>query len=361
MSNEWADMLAKHGIVDEGNGARVSDAGLDAAGAAPQLVDLTHFTVVEITGEDAPAFLQGQLCNDLSVVTPMHAQITGYCTPKGRLLALPIIVGTQNGFRMLVLQSVKESFLKRLRMFVMRSKVQITESEDWLCSGVIADEAGSVGAAASWTGGLPGAAMDVATADTQQVIRWHDVVSGTDGGQTRARYILLASKADQIELWNSCPELPKRSHLQWRYGDITAGVPSISPGVSEAFVPQMLNLQLINALSFTKGCYPGQEIVARMQYLGKLKRHMRQFYRPSDTATEAEPVVPGDTLSSDVDKDAGVVVDAVTDTHGQTAILAVMKVSSNEATVTINDTELVPVELPYALPSMAESAPVPDK
>jgi len=360
MSNEWAEMLAKHGIGNEGNSAGVSDAGLDTAGTAPQLVDLTHFTVVEITGEDAPAFLQGQFCNDLSVVTPMHAQITGYCTPKGRLLALPIIVGRQNGFRMLVLKSVKESFLKRLRMFVMNAKVDISESEDWLCTGVVADAAGSIGAAASWMGGLPGAAMDVATADSRQVIRWHDSVLDEVGETVCARYIVLASTSDQVDLWNSCPEMEKRSHLQWRHGDITAGVPSVAPGVSDAFVPQMLNLQLINALSFTKGCYPGQEIVARMQYLGKLKRHTRQFYRPSDSATALTPIVPGDTLSSDADKDAGVVVDAVTDAHGQTAILAVMKVSSNGATVTAHDATLVPVELPYALPSMDVSVPVPN-
>lgn len=356
MNEEWVQMVSRCELDQKGDIAvACADDGEDA-GIGPQLVDLKHFTVVDITGEDASTFLQGQFCNDLSQVTPMHAQITGYCTPKGRLLALPVIVGTHDGFRMLVLNSVKESFLKRLRMFVMRSKVEIHENEDWLCTGVIACEDGTTGEASDWLGGLPGGVMDVATSATRQLIRWHDSVQGDDGATTRARYIVLASTADQIELWNGCPALGKRSQEHWRHGDITAGVPSISPGVSEAFVPQMLNLQLINALSFTKGCYPGQEIVARMQYLGKLKRHMKQFrYSAFNEGSDVQVVSPGDSLSSDVDKEAGIVVDAVQGVDGEVVLLAVMKVSSDNATVSTNGTNLISVELPYALPSLVPS------
>lgn len=359
MSNEWVETLRASAVTNNKSGPDIPGHVDITLGNGVQLVDLSDLMIVEITGDDAAAFLQGQFCNDLKQVSSTHAQITGYCTPKGRLLALPTIVGFDNGFRLLIPTEIAENFLKRLRMFVMRSAVTVTERDDWVCIGLIADESGDLGSAATHLRASPVSPMNVATTQARQVIRWHDdysAIAQTDDSQAgRQRYITMASKDDQITLWNACNDAGKHSMATWRLGDISAGIPTVTTGVVESFVPQMLNLQLIDALSFTKGCYPGQEIVARMQYLGKLKRHMRLFkLSPADKRPDFVPV-PGSALSIDGSADAGVVIDAIHDGGKDVLILAVTKVSANTSMFFFNESTLLPVDLPYSLPSLDET------
>ncbi len=352
MSNEWAEMLNTFEINASGS----ADSGVSRANAVAaesvQLVDLSELAVIEITGKDAPSFLQGQFCNDFQQVSSTHAQITGYCTPKGRLLALPTIVGFDGGYKLLVLPSVKEAFIKRLSMFIMRSDVTLQERDEYVCTGVIANTQGSIGTVEQALGTLPLAHMDSVSSEAMQVIRWHDDYADSQ----RARYLVIAEKATLLGVWNSSPDVVKQSQAAWRLADISAGVPSIGAGVQEAFVPQMLNLQLIDALSFTKGCYPGQEIVARMQYLGKLKRHMRLFKMPLNEATSVSELVAGSKLQAGEDAEAGVVVDvAATGTAeagGWIMLLAVVKVSAAQEAFQFDDHSLQVLPLPYALPSL---------
>jgi folate-binding protein YgfZ len=359
MSNEWVETLRASGITDDKSGPEYADSVGSPASDSVQLVDLSVLKVVEISGDDAAKFLQGQFCNDLSQVSSTHAQITGYCTPKGRLLALPTIVGCENGFRLLIPNDVADNFLKRLRMFIMRSDVTVTELDDWVCVGLIASEGGQLGAADKQLGALPLSPLDATITETRQVIRWHDDLSASASADAsypgRHRYISLASVNDQMTLWKNSIDADKRSYASWRLADISAGVPSVTTGVSEAFVPQMLNLQLIDALSFTKGCYPGQEIVARMQYLGKLKRHMRLF--KLSFAANDHVVVPlaGDSLSTEEDAAAGVVVDATHNGANEILMLAVAKVSANTSAFFIAGEQLQPLDLPYPLPSLDDS------
>lgn len=313
-----------------------------------QLFDLSMFAIIDVSGTDAAAFLQGQFCNDLGGVTQTHAQITGYCTPKGRLLALPVIVGTQDGFRLLLPAEIAPAFIKRLSMFVMRSAVVINERSDWVCVGITDSHHHTM--RQQRPDDLPEGVMSVATSPDNQTIQWHH---DSTSGQHKARYIRIAAVEDQVLFWNGCSQMPKRRAPGWRAADIVAGVPSIRQGIEESFVPQMLNLQLIDGLSFTKGCYPGQEIVARMQYLGKLKRHMRLF--SMDVENTYDLPDPGSTLSTETDTDVGVVVDAQRTDDGQVMLLAVVKVSANSAKLRISDQDLVAAELPYPLPSLAES------
>lgn len=349
MGDEWAGILESAG-VNGGGGVRDADAKvvIDRTDCA-QLSDLTVLSVLDVCGEDAKTFLQGQLINDILKVSATRAQITGYCTPKGRLLALPIIVGIDNGFRLVLPQDIKDAFVKRLSMFIMRAKVTIAERVDCACSGVIASEDGDLVSLGSLLGALPAAAMDVASSAQGQVIRWHDM----PGSVPRARYLLIGTKESQVSVWSAGRELPMANDALWRLGDIRAGLPSITSGVLEAFVPQMLNLQLIAGLSFTKGCYPGQEIVARMQYLGKLKRHMRRFTMPLEDAQSAPAA--GSMLATDGDADAGIVVDSVVNPAGDAEVLAVVKVSTTNATLNIAGQVMTAGELPYELPSLADA------
>ena len=360
MTNEWVETLRGSAITDNKSGPEYADSVDDLATDSVQLVDLSALKIVEISGDEAAKFLQGQFCNDLSKVSSTHAQMTGYCTPKGRLLALPTIVGYENGFRLMIPTDVADNFLKRLRMFIMRSDVTVKELDDWVCVGLIANEGGQLGAAADkQLGALPLSPMDATTSETRQVVRWHDDLSAstsTDASHPGYhRYLSLASVDDQVTLWKNSADAVKRSCAAWRLADISAGVPSVTKGVSETFVPQMLNLQLIDALSFTKGCYPGQEIVARMQYLGKLKRHMRLFKLSLADKNQVSPPLAGDSLATESDTDAGVVVDAVRNGTKEILILAVAKVSANTSTFFMAGEQLHALNLPYSLPSLDDS------
>ncbi|MFK8075314.1 MAG: folate-binding protein YgfZ [Granulosicoccus sp.] len=354
MSNEWAEMLKNLGIEPDASELPEVEEAQNGSDGSVQLHDLSDWRVVDVTGADAASFLQGQFCNDLLQVSVTRAQITGYCTPKGRLLALPVIVGTEDGFRLLIKSAVMGAFIKRLSMFIMRSDVTLSERTELICSGVVADSAQSVGDLQGALGTLPFAPLDVATSESSQLIRWHD----DHVGQTRSRFVHIANQADSVAMWNSTGS-ERKSFARWRAGDISAGIPSITEGTSESFVPQMINLQLIDALSFTKGCYPGQEIVARMQYLGKLKRHMRLFKLPGGDA----PLVPGAKLSAGDDAAAGEVIDAVTinesgagEESRYTLLIAVVKVSSDASALSIEGRELQALDVPYNLPSLSDSS-----
>lgn len=353
MSNEWVEILKSYEIEPE----EADDAQMalvkQTYQKAPQIVDLSGYAVLEITGDDAQAFLQGQFCNDIMQVSSTHAQITGYCTPKGRLLALPIAVGFDLGFRLLVPQSVKNTFVKRLSMFVMRAKVTIRELSDRRCVGVIAADDGTDDIIQSVFGSVPVTPFDVSSSPSVQIIRWHD----DHTLNRRARFLVIADNETITSLWKQKTEIVRSGHGAWRLADISAGVPSVTGGVVEAFVPQMMNLQLIDGLSFTKGCYPGQEIVARMQYLGKLKRHMRFLQLPLNGKAVSSSPVAGSKLSCGTDQEAGVVVDAAQLGDDAIFILAIVKVSANEGVLQYEDRDLVAHDLPYELPSLVSDQP----
>lgn len=340
------------------------------------MCDLSGYAIYEVTGSEANAFLQGQFCNDITKVSATQAQITGYCTPKGRLLALPVIVGFEHGYRLIVPVQVAEAFIKRLSMFIMRADVQIKHRDDWVATGLIGsqnsgtgdsdqsidlgDIKACLGDSATHLGALPTGALSVATNENSQLICWHSDFSGNDGADSgaRPRYLRLAPMTDQMHLWESLDDSARCTDAPWRLADVSAGVPSIRSGVVEAFVPQMLNLQLIDGLSFTKGCYPGQEIVARMQYLGKLKRHMRVFSLAADLTKSGalesidELLYPGQALSSAADEAAGIVVDAQPQSDSSVLVLAVTKVKDPSDSFALGPHALMAREMPYVLPTL---------
>jgi folate-binding protein YgfZ len=342
MSTQWLEFLHSEGLKPDS-----TDDSLEPMTAVEtdrsQLIGLADLKIVEIVGNDAFSFLQGQLCNDLAQVSPTQAQITGYCNPKGRLLALPLITAQDNGYFLILPENVTASFCKRLTMFVLRADVSIRVRDDMACVGLVADVDGSFGSAEPLAGQKPSGLLSTSTDSTIQWINWHADFSGAS---RRERLLRIAPVTDQITFWQACGELCKSPAANWQLADITAGLPSITERIKESFVPQMVNLQLINALSFTKGCYPGQEIVARMQYLGKLKRHMRLFHFQSAVAP-----LPGDSLQTGDDEAAGTVVSAVSDSTGSGRLLAVVKVSVGQSTMVTGETTVTAAALPYELPS----------
>jgi tRNA-modifying protein YgfZ len=212
-------------------------------------------------GQDVDAFLQGQLTNDVKALSSTHWQRTGYCTPKGRLMAtfLQWQIAPQAVGHLLPLE-ILEPVAKRLRMFVLRSKVTFEKLDS------------PYGAIGLW-----GKALG-AFAKEQQCVN----LSGTENGPWllaeracpvlgQRAWLIVAQEQSQavMQTVSGCEEIPESA---WLFSEIQTAQAWIWKATQEAFVPQMINFEITGGVSFTKGCYPGQEVVARSQYLGKLKR-----------------------------------------------------------------------------------------
>lgn len=298
--------------------------------------DLSHFGLIRVGGEDARDFLQGQLTGDIHSVTPDRAQLNSYCSPKGRMLGSFWVFQRGDDLYLQLPLELLESILRRLRMFVLRSKVVIEDASEQLARiGLAGDCAGTL---------LPFAPVDERASETRDGL----TVIRLPGD--RPRFELVGPPALMTEHWQELLSRAEQTGAEfWSLMDIRSGVPNISEDTVEAFVPQMANLQLIGGVSFKKGCYTGQEVVARMQYLGKLKRRMYRAHietgqRPPRGAELYSP-------SCESGQGAGRIVDVAASPDGGYEVLAVALISSAEADdLQLGDAEgpaLKLLDLPY--------------
>ncbi|MCG8428934.1 MAG: folate-binding protein YgfZ [Chromatiales bacterium] len=295
---------------------------VDIASTLPQcaIFDLSHLSLTRVSGEDAEDFLQGQFTNDIKQVSASHSQMSGFCTPKGRMLANFRIAMHNDDYLLQMPAATQAPLLKRLPMFVLMSKVTITDASDELAQmGIAGDCAEEVlGELFAEVPGTDGASC---TEQDVTLIR----IPGT-----QPRFMLIGAPGRLITIWtNLAGKAAAATPRHWELLDIRAGIPTVHAETAEAFIPQMTNMQLIDGVSFTKGCYTGQEVVARMKYLGKLKRKMYLAQVASDELPKpgAELVSP----SSASGQGAGKVVNAQFSPEGGVELLAVVEVSSQEA------------------------------
>lgn len=227
---------------------------------------LPLFSGFSVSGPDAQSFLQGQLTNDVVALTPSRSQRTGYCTPKGRLLSTFLqwrIADDTIGH--ILPTALLESTAKRLKMFVLRSKAAFSGPDSaFAVFGLWFDDPVPPG-------------LGAATGDVTSVVGLNQGqawLCREPGSTLGARAWLIADLAAVGQIQTHLQAFADRTISQeaWLFAEIESGKPWVWPQTVEAFVPQMINLELIDGVSFTKGCYPGQEVVARSQYLGKLKR-----------------------------------------------------------------------------------------
>lgn len=288
------------------------------------LVDLSNFGLIRFSGEDATNFLQGQLTCDLRKVDHQTAQYGSYCTPKGRILANFIIwsgVGNDEYFMQLP-ASLCEAIAKRLTMYKLRAKVQLSESNKTLARiGIAGDKAKLLVEALFHITVPPSSSFSsVGIIHTEK---------GSILCREANRYEIITPPDQASIIW---PRLALQAEpvgtKYWDWLEIKAGVPVILPTTQEQFIPQMVNLDIIGGVSFHKGCYPGQEIIARTQYLGKLKRRMYLA-----NITSPLPVMAGDHLfSAELSEQAcGVIVNAAPSFAGGHDALAVIQMTSVEA------------------------------
>ncbi len=218
---------------------------------------LEHLAIIEITGQDASRFLQGQLTCNVNEIDSSKASFAAFCNPKGRVISVLLLVKTNDGFRLILPRSLLEVVLKKLRMYILRAKVQINElSQSLQLLGLCCPQP-----LPEWC--LPEQVMQVIATNTQTWIR-------LPSGQPRFIGILPKDEAFNLALQN----FHNADESDWRYQDISSGIPWFDIEQSEQYIPQMLNLDQLGAISFNKGCYTGQEIVARTHYLGKAKRKL---------------------------------------------------------------------------------------
>jgi hypothetical protein len=305
------------------------------------LLDLSHYGLIRVSGEDMRTYLQGQVTNDVNRVTATTAQPNSYCSPKGRMLGSFWLFERDGDLFAQLPGEQLANTLKRLSMFVLRSKVTLSDASDALArAGIAGDCAPDL--LAGLVGTVPEETWGTVTQGEITVLR----LPGD-----RPRFELIGPEQPMLELWSGLADSAAPTGPEfWHLMDIRAGLPNVYQATSEAFVPQMANLQLIGGVSFTKGCYTGQEVVARMQYLGKLKRRMYRARIPA----EANPA-PGTELfspHSESGQGAGRVVDAAPSPDGGFEALVVLQIDVAEAgEVTVGSAEgprLELLSLPYA-------------
>lgn len=266
------------------------------------------------SGNDARTFLQAQLTSDVAGLAPDKSQYSGYCTPKGRLLASFLLWRTETTYVLQLPAELSASILKRLSMYILRSKVQATDaSAEYALLGVSGD-------------GAEQALQSIAESAPKNP---HDVVH--ENGLTLlklpgARYEIVVPRAREDEVHTALAVHAEAGDARrWDWLDIRAGIATILPETQEEFVPQMVNFDAIGAVSFSKGCYPGQEIVARMHYLGKLKQRMAIAHIAADDSPQ-----PGDKLYSEEfgDQASGTIANAAPAPDGGHDVLAVIQTAS---------------------------------
>ena len=235
---------------------------------------LTHLGVIRVQGEEAAKFLQGQLTQDFVLLGDTQARLAAFCSAKGRMQASFVVWRETGVFRLIVSGDLESASLKRLQMFVLRSRVKLQAlSESRLLLGLSGQQAGEALADAGLP--CPAAPMTAAPGAQASVI-----------GLEANRYIVAVEQPAVAELWKKLALKARPAGLPvWRWLDVRAGFPLVTAATKEEFVPQMADFEKLGGVSFHKGCYPGQEIVARTQYLGKVKRHLYRVR--SDQALEA--------------------------------------------------------------------------
>ncbi|MDX2220255.1 MAG: folate-binding protein YgfZ [Burkholderiales bacterium] len=317
MHPEWRSFLEARGASFAGTQVEhfgQPDAEQRALGSRPVLCDLSHLGLILASGDDARGFLHGQLTNDVEQLAPDRAQWNGYCTPKGRLLASFLLWPAKQGYMLLLPQALADATVKRLRMFVLRSKVKLDDvSAQWVRFGVAGP--GAADAVAALVEALPAGSMQSTHQPGLRIIRLDS-----------DRLILVGSPEVMKPLWEQlAATCTPASANAWDWHAIGAGIPEIREATRESFVPQMINFDLMGGVSFKKGCYPGQEIVARTQYRGILKRRMM---RATVAASSDSTPASGDAVYAEAfgDQAAGEIVLAARGPDGVCQVLVAAQI-----------------------------------
>lgn len=329
----------------------------DGAGTGDFAAALTGMGLLAFSGDDAASFLHNQLTNDVEHLGAGEVRLAGYCTPKGRLLATMLLWKSGDAIVLALPRALLPAIQKRLQMFVLRAKVKVQDlSEQQAIIGLAGERAGA--ALQAWFPELPArpyAKIDNASGTLMRL------ADGHEGGSSVARYQWIAANDAAIEAWpRLAAALTVAGDAAWALGDIQAGVPQIVPATQEKFVPQMINFELIGGVNFKKGCYPGQEIVARSQYLGKPKRRMMLATVEGEEAAATLQAGLDIFSSDDPEQPCGMIVNAAPSGKGSISCLVEIKLAAQDGGAIHAGSASGPLlhfhSLPYSLAESAELA-----
>ena len=317
MNPVWREFLVRQA----GNRADGEDFGSPmeestAASSNAVIVPLADQGLIGIDGPDAVSFLHVLATNDVEGLDADSIRFAGLCTAKGRLFASFYVWRTESGLVMQVAADIHAALLKKLSMYILRSKVKLTDlGMEMVLLGIGGPNAGAL--VLQLAGKVP---------DVRRLV---PMPGGHVMCLDRNRFVLTLEPQAAIDLWSKGAAIARPAgSAAWRWLEIAAGQPRVAAATQEAFVPQMLNMEVaeVGGLVFTKGCYPGQEVVARTQYLGKIKRRM---YR---VALDA-PALPGTDVFTpeSAGQHCGAIVNAAPSPDGGFEALLVVQSSGAEA------------------------------
>lgn len=267
------------------------------------------FRLVQVKGDDAASFLQGQLTQDIGKVDEARALLAAWCNPQGRVICVLRALSLDGGFGLALPAELADPVVKRLLLYRLRAKVDIAVTEDWQAMAF-----------------APGPDVDLLTDDAPGVVT-----------------LKLGNPVRCIEFYGprktvAALDLPAPlNDAEWKKALIAAGIPTVTAATTEQYTPHMLNLDLLGAVSFGKGCYTGQEIVARTEHRGQTKRRLLHYRLEHGEANA------GDRLMHD-NREVGEILN----TAGPD-LLAVAPTELQEQPLTVNGHPATPVPLPYPL------------
>jgi len=265
--------------------------------------NLSHLGIIEITGDDASSFLQGQFTSDITQLREQQSQFSAWCNPQGRVIATFWIIRDAERYLLLLPTELLQKFCQRLKMFVLRSKVTITDKTgEYSCAGIHGEHA-------------------FAALDTY--LQQHSPVNVVCTALTSRRILVGMPVAIEPLLTSlSNAGIAVHDFPTWQRLDIEEGIPWILTETSEQVLPQELNLDNTGGLSYNKGCYPGQEIIARLHFRGQVKR--RLF---AGQLSSAMMPTPGSKLSVGSDSaTSGIIINSASDVDETIRVLAVVNI-----------------------------------
>lgn len=290
MHQKWLEYVAKQGAIIDNNQVIAWDSPEPPAFSISNtcVCELSPLGIIHVSGEDALSFLHSQFTNDLNQVTSGVSQLSSYCNPKGRMLSIFHIHKDNDGYCLILPRDVIEVTINKLNMFKLMAKVDVSdESDERILFGVAGTDTG-----------LTLGSLDMAIPKKINCCIQDKEVTLIRLPSENTRVLFIANVNAAISIWEQLSaRLPVATSGLWDLHDIHSGIPQITANTSEAFIPQMTNLELVEGVSFSKGCYPGQEVVARTHYLGKPNRRMYRINIADKSAPE-----PGTNIFSPEDE-----------------------------------------------------------
>lgn len=342
MQNKWCSFLRDAGAnihngitMDFGNpGEEIQSAVNDNV-----IVDLSHFAIIKVTGNDATDFLHGQFTSDVNTIDKQCFQFSAWCNPKGQVLTNFLLLKVNEGFLLLLPEDIKTQLMQRLQMYILRADITLEDASKSLVRIGIS---------------FPKPSQEVkAIFEAIQAAEQMQMYKSAHLFQIQAdkpRYIMIGMVEAVQPVWKAFEEYSKPAGVHtWALLDILAGLPWVTESTSAMFLPQMLNLDVLGGLSYKKGCYPGQEIITRLYQRGQVKR--RVFLASTQNGPD---IKTGHLLfKQDEEQPAGTIVNIAPDANGGYTMLAVVETEKAESgKIILKHQENMPLmfhPLPYSL------------